>query len=63
MTETLRDSHGVKIGTLEDNGNQIVARDAHGVKVGTYEKSSNVTRDAHGVKVGSGNLLAMLLNK
>ena len=60
-TEILRDAHGIKLGTLEDNGSTITLRDAHGIKLGTYEKGSNTTRDAHGIKVGTGNLLAMLL--
>lgn len=61
MTETLRDNHGNKLGTLDDNGSQIVLRDSRGNKLGTYEKNSNVTRDSHGNKVGTGNLLTTLL--
>lgn len=63
MIEVLRDRRGIKIGTLEDKGNQIIARNARGIKVGIYEKNSNITRDARGIKVGTGNLLAMLLTK
>lgn len=61
MIETLRDNRGNKIGTLDDNGSQVVLRDARGIKLGTYEKRSNVTRDARGNKVGIGNLLTTLL--
>ena len=61
MTETLRDKLGKKLGTLEDNGSQIVLRDSLGKKLGTYEKNSNVTRDSLGNKIGTGNLLTTLL--
>lgn len=60
-TEILRDKRGIRLGTLEDTGNQIVLRDARGNRLGTYEKKSNVTRDARGNRVGTGNLLTTLL--
>jgi hypothetical protein len=60
--QVLRDSHGVRIGTIETRSDGVqVARNAHGVRVGQYDPKQNVTRDAHGARVGEGNFLSALI--
>ncbi len=61
MIETLKDSHGHTIGTIEKIGTRQKLRDEHGSFLGEYD--GRVTRDSHGRMVGNGNLLAMLLKK
>jgi hypothetical protein len=57
-TVTLRDSRGVKTGTIEqgNNGTSTV-RDSRGVKTGTVtpqgSKNCVVIRDSRGVKIGT----------
>lgn len=61
VVQTLRDSHGKTIGTIESSGSRQKLRDAHGKLLGEYD--GRVTRDSHGRLVGDGNLLTMLLNQ
>jgi len=59
--EVLKDSHGVKVGTLDNGVSTITAYNPQGVKVGHYDKAHNITYAAGGRKVGTGNLLTSLL--
>ncbi len=61
MKETLRDSHGRRIGEIETVGTKQIIRDEHGHRLGEFD--GKVTRDEHGHKIGNGNLLTMLLKK
>ena len=53
--ETIRDAHGIIVGTATTDGNKTVYRDAHGKVTGTATDSGNSTtyRDATGKTVGT----------
>lgn len=59
MTQVLRDSHGRKIGEIQESCGKKIIRDEHGHKLGEFD--GRVTRDEHGHLVGSGDLLTSLL--
>ena len=59
MTQVLRDSHGNKIGEIQESCGKKIIRDEHGHKLGEFD--GRVTRDEHGHLVGSGDLLTSLL--
>ena len=58
MTQVLRDSHGHKIGEIQESCGKKIIRDEHGHKLGEFD--GRVTRDEHGRLVGSGDLLTSL---
>ncbi len=59
MSQVLRDSHGRKIGEIQESGGKKIIRDEHGRKLGEFD--GKVTRDEHGRLVGTGDLLTSLL--
>jgi hypothetical protein len=60
-TQILRDSRGVKIGEIQEQGSYLIIRDARGVKKGEYDTRNNTTYNERGVRIGTGNLLTTLL--
>ena len=61
--EFVRDFYGHIMGSLEDQGDKIIARDFPGRIVGYYYKSENRTRDFYGRIVSEGDTTAALIAK
>ncbi len=59
--QIIRDRVGTRIGTLIDDGREVVARSRVGSRLGHYDKRTNSTRDRHGNKIGEGNTTASLI--
>ena len=51
----IKDFYGRVMGSLDDQGNQIVATDFYGVRLGYYDKARNKTFDFYGRLVCEGN--------
>ena len=60
-TETIRNFQGQILGTLDDQGDRIVARDFYGINLGYYDKDHDRTHDFYGRIIGSGNMLSGLI--
>lgn len=61
--ELVKDFYGHIMGSLEDQGDKIVARDFPGNILGYYYKSENRTRDFYGRIVSDGDTTAALIAK
>ncbi len=61
--ELVRDFYGHIMGSLEDQGDRIIARDFPGRIVGYYYKSRDVTTDFYGRVVSNGDTTAALIAK
>ena len=61
--EFVRDFYGHIMGSLEDQGDKIIARDFPGRILGYYYKSENRTRDFYGRIVSDGDTTAALIAK
>lgn len=59
--QIIRDRVGTRIGTLIDDGREVVARSRVGSRLGHYDRRTNSTRDRHGNKIGEGNTTASLI--
>lgn len=59
--QIIRDRVGTRIGTLIDDGREVVARSRVGSRLGHYDKRTNSTRDRLGNKIGEGNTTASLI--
>lgn len=59
--QVIRDRVGTRIGTLTDDGCEVVARSRVGTRLGHFSRATNSTRDRHGNKIGEGNTAASLI--
>lgn len=59
--QIIRDRVGTRIGTLIDDGREVVARSRVGTRLGHYDRTTNSTRDRHGNRIGEGNTTASLI--
>jgi len=59
--QVIRDRVGTRLGTLIDDGREVVARNRDGTRLGHYNRTTNSTRDRHGNKIGEGNTVASLI--
>ena len=61
--ELVRDFYGHIMGSLEDQGDRIIARDFPGRILGYYYKKENRTKDFYGRIVSDGDTTAGLIAK
>lgn len=61
MAQLLTDANNRKIGSTEQNGDQIRLYDANDRWLGTYNMTTNKTENSNGHIVGNGNILTTLL--
>ena len=59
----IRDRNSNRVGTIIDNGDQLVARDRFGNSLGYYDPKSNVTRDRNSNRICQGDALSSLILK
>lgn len=59
--QELKDSRGIKIGEIRNEGNKQVIYDNRGIKLGSFDGRD--TFDNRGIKIGSGNLLTTFLTR
>lgn len=57
----IRDRNGNRIGSIVDNGHQLVARDKFGNNLGYYDPQRNVTSDRNSNRICEGNALSALI--
>jgi hypothetical protein len=57
----IRDRNGNRIGSIVDNGHQLVARDKFGNNLGYYDPRKNVTSDRNSNRICEGNALSALI--
>lgn len=57
----VRDKFGKRLGSITDEGRDLVARDAVGNRLGSYQAATNSTRDAMGNRRGEGDTTASLI--
>ena len=61
--QTIRDRCSNRVGSVVDNGHQLVARDRFGKNLGYFDPKENVTRDRNSNRICQGNVLAALILK
>jgi hypothetical protein len=61
--EDIRDRNGNRVGSIVDNGHQLVAKDKFGNNLGYYAVRQNETRDRNGNRICTGNALSALILK
>lgn len=61
--KALRDRNGNRIGSIVDNGHQLVAKDRHGNTLGYYDHKKNVTSDRNSNRICEGDALSALIFK
>jgi hypothetical protein len=59
--QIIRDRVGTRLGTLIDDGREVVARSRVGTRLGHYDRNTNSTRDQWGNKIAEGNTVASLI--
>jgi hypothetical protein len=57
----IRDRSGNRIGSISDNGHQLIGRDRNGNILAYFDKASNSTRDRNGNRVAEGNILSSFI--
>jgi len=57
----IRDRNGNRIGSIVDNGNQLVAKDKIGNTLGYFDSKKNITSDRNSNRVCEGNGLSALI--
>jgi hypothetical protein len=57
----IRDRNGNRIGSIVDNGHQLVARDKHSNTLGYFDPLKNVTSDRNSNRICEGNALSALI--
>lgn len=61
--QVIRDRCSNRVGSIVDNGQQLVARDKFGKNLGYYDKQANVTRDRNSNRICQGDALSSLIIK
>jgi hypothetical protein len=59
----IRDRNGNRIGSVVDNGHQLVAKDKFGNVLGYFDTRKNATADRNGNRICEGNALSALIFK
>ena len=59
--KVIRDRVGTRLGSIMDDGREIVARNRAGNRLGHYDRGTNSTRDRWGNKIAEGNVVASLI--
>ena len=61
MEDTIKEFSGKILGTIRDEGSELVARNFSGKILGYYKKSSGTTTDFSGRILAYGNILSALI--
>jgi hypothetical protein len=61
--QVIRDRCSNRVGSIVDNGHQLVARDKFGRNLGYYDPKGNVTRDRNSNRICQGDALSSLILK
>ena len=59
--KVIRDRVGTRLGSIIDDGRDVVARNRVGTRLGHYNRGTNSTRDKWGNKIAEGNVVAGLI--
>ncbi len=57
----IRDKFGKRLGSVTDEGRDLVARNAVGTRLGSYNRATNSTRDLMGNRISEGDTTASLV--
>jgi len=57
----IRDRNGNRLGSIVDNGHQLVAKDKFGNVLGYFDPKKNVTSDRNSNRICEGNALSALI--
>lgn len=61
IEKVIRNRVGTRLGSITDDGREVVARNRVGTRLGHYDRRTNTTRDKWGNKVAEGNTVAGLI--
>jgi hypothetical protein len=59
--KVIRDKFGKRLGSITDEGRDLVARNAVGTRLGSFNKATNSTRDRLGNKLCEGDVVATFI--
>jgi hypothetical protein len=59
--KVIRDKFGKRLGSITDEGRDLVARNAVGTRLGSYNRATNSSRNALGNRVCEGDVVATFI--
>ena len=59
--KVIRDKFGKRLGSITDEGRDLVARNAVGTRLGSYNRATGSTRDRAGNKLCEGDAVVTLI--